>query len=93
MKGAATSASRRDDALLSVDDELDAHPAMLPLVQLMERGAALWEQVRFDCASQVRHAVRVQAHDNIVRGERICLIDRHSAADLRGMDSRQQLRQ
>lgn len=45
MQGAAGAAPRQDDALLSVDDELDAHPAMLPAVQLMERGAALWEQV------------------------------------------------
>ena len=45
IEGAA-GAPRQDDVLLSVDDELDAHPAMLPLVQLMERGAALWEQVR-----------------------------------------------
>ena len=46
MQGAAGAAPRQDDALLLVDDELDAHPAMLPAVQLMERGAALWAQVR-----------------------------------------------
>ena len=46
MLGAAGAAPRQNDVLLSDDDELDAHPAMLPVVQLMERGAALWEQVR-----------------------------------------------
>lgn len=52
MQGAAGAASRQDDVLLSVDDELDAHPAMLPAVQLMERGAALWEQVRNQIGTQ-----------------------------------------
>jgi len=52
MQGAAGAASRQDDVLLSVDDELDAHPAMLPAVQLMERGAALWEQVRNQIGKQ-----------------------------------------
>ena len=45
LQGAVGAAPRQDDTLLQVDDELDAHPAMLPAVQLMERGAALWEQV------------------------------------------------
>lgn len=31
-----------DDALLTEDDALDRHPAMLPAVQLVERAAALW---------------------------------------------------
>jgi hypothetical protein len=30
------------DALLTEDDDLDRHPAMLPAVQLVERAAVLW---------------------------------------------------
>jgi len=33
-----------DDALLSIDDELDRHPCMLPTVQLLERAAAAWQR-------------------------------------------------
>ena len=29
---------------LTEDDELDRHPAMLPAVQLVERGALLWDR-------------------------------------------------
>ncbi len=36
-------AGAADDALLTEDDALDRHPALLPAVQLVERAAALWE--------------------------------------------------
>ena len=61
IRGAAASAPCQNDALLSADDELDAHPAMLPLVQLMERGAALWEQVHYAARLTMRFANRTQA--------------------------------
>ncbi len=54
MQGAAGAAARQDGVLLSVDDELDEHPAMLPTVQLMECAAALWEQVRSIYGQQMR---------------------------------------
>lgn len=37
---------REKDVLLTYDDELDVHPAMLPLVQLMERAAELPSDVQ-----------------------------------------------
>ena len=64
MQGAAGAAPRQDDYLLSVDDDLDAHPAMLPTVQLMERGAALWEQVRSIDGQQTR--AERKAENNVV---------------------------
>lgn len=44
LEGVEAPEGAADDALLTEDDELDSHPAMLPAVQLVERAAALWAE-------------------------------------------------
>lgn len=41
MEKLAEPASDADDVLQFVDDSLDSHPCMLPLVHLVEKGATL----------------------------------------------------
>lgn len=53
-----------DDVLLTEDDDLDRHPAMLPAVQLVERAAVLWAE---------SSASRQGGHCRFVSFQHMCL--------------------
>ena len=61
-----------DDALLTEDDDLDRHRAMLPAVQLVERAAVLWAEA---------NASRQGGHCRVVSFRHVCLLQHPGRLD------------
>ena len=65
LEGLKAPEGAADDALLTEDDDLDRHPAMLPAVQLVERAAVLWAEA---------NASRQGGHCRVASCRRVCLL-------------------